>query len=201
MEHIMKAKEFFKNLKVVLSKKEEFKTLYHDNTRWTGFIKGITEEMIGKNCISREYYRIDSLKYQYTDFYQSYDKDNHRKYFGKHYLSTYNWKNIYAIEYENDSRNWTDELVKLSHIRSDLKVIIAYSEWNGSRENYLSLIDKKMTFAIELLENCQKEALNDKWLIIFGPCGSAGKEEYDKDLISHFIGYEMNDGHFVKIEE
>ena len=198
----MKAKEFFKNLKVVLSKKEEFKTLYHDNTRWTGFIKGITEEMIGKNCISREYYRIDSLKYQYTDFYQSYNEKNHREYFyDKYYLSTYNWKNIYAIEYENDSRNWTDELVKLAHIRSDLKVIIAYSEWGENKDFYCNLVAEKMKFAVKLLQACQQDAINDKWLIVFGPCGANEKKKYDDEkIVDYFIGYEMVNGQFVKIE-
>ena len=202
MEHVMTAKEFFKNLKVSLNKQEGLKSLYHDNTKWTVFIKGITEEMIGGNNISREYYRIDSLKYQYTDFYQSYNEKNHREYFDdKHYLSAYNWKNVYVIEYENDSRNWTDELVKLAHIRSELKVIIAYSEWGEGKEFYFNLIAKKMKFAVKLLQACQQESINDNWLIVFGPCGLQGKKDYDKDIAGYFVGYEIVKGEFVEIIE
>lgn len=203
MERVMSSRKFLERLKgALLEKKEDLKSLYHNNTKWTDFIKGITEEMIEENCISREYYRIDSLKYEYTEFYQSYNETNHRKYFDdNHYLSTYNWKNLYAIEYENDSRNWTDELVKLAHIRSELKVIISYSEWGDGEDFYRNLIAEKMKFAIELLQACQKEAINDNWLIVFGPCGAKGKTEYDKNIVDYFVGYEMLHGKFVRIEE
>ena len=204
----LSAKNFLRNLKdALLSKEEQAKAVYHSNTNWTNFIKKTTEEMIGlqengKKSVSNEYYRIDTLKYAYTDFYNTFKAKNYRQSFGdKEYLNVYNWRNVYAIEYENDSHSWTDELIKLSHIRSDLKVIIAYSEWLGGQEEYLKRIAEKMSFAKVLLENCQEESLRDKWLIVFGPCRAKGKEEYDKDIIGNFVGYEMEKGEFVKIEE
>lgn len=204
----LNAINFLKKLKEsLLIKEEQAKAVYHSNTAWTNFIKKTTEEMIGiqengKKSVSNEYYRIDTLKFAYTDFYNTFKEKNYKQSFGdKDYLNVYNWKNVYAIEYENDSHSWTDELIKLSHIRSDLKVIIAYSEWLGGQEEYLKLIEEKISFAKVLLKNCQEESLKDKWLIVFGPCKAKGKEEYDKDIFGNFVGYEMEKGEFVKIED
>lgn len=175
---------------------------YHDNTQWTNTVKNITESILDKKYISREYYRIDTLEYEYTDLYRQYDTKAHRKNFSKgSYLNVHNWINKIAIEYENSKTSWTDEMVKLANIRSKLKVIICYSEWKKSEDSYLKIIEEKMVFATELLNGINKELkneniMNDKWLIIIGPCD---KGEYDKDLINHFIGYEMNDGVFAKI--
>ena len=204
MENVMNPEEFYLKLKENLNAIIDIEKVYHDNTKWTKTIKDLTESMLCTQNISREYYRIDSLEYAYTEFYKNFNENYHKKTFygnngDKYYLNVYNWKNVYAIEYENDCHSWTDELIKLSHIRSDLKVIIAYSEWLGDKENYLSLIKHKMDFALELLKGCEEESLKDSWLIVFGPC--KGGKEYDKYLVDCFVGYEMKDGNFVKIEE
>ncbi len=197
----MDAKSFFKNFKALL-KTEELKAYYHDNTAWTDKIKDIIENMIGKDNVNREYYRIDTLKFAYTDYYKSFAKE-HKQYFSgssskSYYLNVYNWKNKIAIEYENDCHSWTDELVKLSHLRSDLKVIVAYSEWDGSFDNYKALIKEKVGFAVELIKACQEQALQDNWLLIFGPC--KGGKVYDDCLADYFIGYEMDNMQFKLIE-
>ena len=57
-----------------------------------------------------------------------------------------------------------------------------------------------MAFAVELLKNCQELALRDKWLLVFGPCGANGQDVYDKELAEHFVGYEMQERRFVKID-
>ena len=63
------AKDFLKSLKKLLRDEEKaVKNVYHSKKQWTDFVKDITERMIGKTSsgkkvVSREYYRIDSLKY------------------------------------------------------------------------------------------------------------------------------------------
>ena len=200
MEKVLSARELFQALKARLKENKELEKEYHHNKKWTDYIKDVTEGVIGEEQVSREYYRVDSLKSVYTDFYKEYG-DVKRKYFdGKKYLSVHNWRNVYTIEYENSAKDWTDELVKLSHLRSEMKVIITYSEWEGGKDEYLALIEKKVAFAVELLKNCQELALQDKWLLVFGPCGASGRDVYDKDLAEHFVGYEMQGGRFVKID-
>ncbi|MBE7093157.1 MAG: hypothetical protein E7367_00520 [Clostridiales bacterium] len=200
MEKVLSARELFQALKAELKKNKSLQETYHHHKPWTDYIKKLTETIIGKEKVSREYYRLDSLKYEYTDFYKEYG-DVKRKYFdGGKYLSVHNWRNVYTIEYENSAKDWTDELVKLSHLRSEMKVIITYSEWEGGKDEYLALIEKKVAFAVELLKNCQELALQDKWLLVFGPCGASGRDVYDKDLAEHFVGYEMQGGRFVKID-
>ncbi len=200
----MEAKEFFNKLKTILSKEVGLKDDYHNNTKWTDRIKRITKNIVGEDNISWEYYRVDTLKYAYTNFYKDFENNDNKKYFdgakkSKFYLNVYNWKNSIAIEYENDCHSWTDELVKLCHLRSDLKVIIAYSEWDGSLDNYRLLTKQKVDFAIELIKHCQEDALNDKWLIVFGPCN--GGKVFDNCLADCFIGYEMINQKFVPIGE
>ena len=72
---------FFNEWKKVLKSEFDkdpngFMDKYHKNTSWTKVVKPMTESLLGGNNISREYYRIDTLKYEYTKLYQDSESDN-----------------------------------------------------------------------------------------------------------------------------
>lgn len=60
------------------------------------------------------------------------------------------WDLRIAVEHENNSSDWSDELIKLAHIRCPLKVIIGYSpcdlRYPGGKEN------ERLSFAAEVLQ-------------------------------------------------
>lgn len=193
------AEQFFTKLIQRLKNVEKLGEIYWWGKRWTQCIKGLTEELLSVNT-SREYYRVDSLEYCNTNANIKNLSENKITFdnFDGVYLNFHNWKNKTLVEYENKRHDWTDELVKLSHLRAELKVIIAYSEWCDSPDKYKRLIEQKLEVAIELLKGCQEESLKDNWLIVFGPC-KVGKNFANEDIIKNFVGYKIEKGKFKEI--
>lgn len=118
------------------SRTESFKACYSDRTNYTKYIstviKDITEglaksndsdcneDYIEKNKLYSEYYRID---YTVWSIKEKTAKN------GKH---IYHWNFDIAIEHENDHKDWTYELLKLSFIRADARIVIGYTD-SGAR--------------------------------------------------------------------
>lgn len=175
---------------------------YTGDGTWTPIIREVTESTI-KSIINkesggynREYYKVDSLFWEYTERYDRYIPINSHMTVTKSdiiWLNNYKWKVTYAIEYENNKNTWTDELVKLSHLRAGMKIIISYSQskCEATQMNYEDIINVKLKYAKDMLKSSCPESLNDNWLIIFLP-----NNEFNLDKL---VGYKMENKEFLKI--
>ena len=94
----------------------------HDATGFTKQVTAVVNEIIKKmDClVQNEYYRIDASGW--TDKKQSIQVEANLV-----GLNAHLWDLQIAVEHENDVRDWTDELIKLVHIRCPLKVLIGYN--------------------------------------------------------------------------
>ena len=107
-----------------------------------------------------EYYRIDAIgwKGRYRELSEEKAK--------KLNLSRHLWDLEIAVEHENSKSDWTDELVKLTHICCPLKVIITYNHCDQRGE-----VEKnKLAYAAECMKKVRafNSLPQEKYLIIIG---------------------------------
>ena len=74
----------------------------------------------------------------------------------------YNWDLKVALEHENNSVHWRDELCKLTHLVADLCVLISYY---GPDES----VEEELTEAFEVMGNRMNRVPGREWLFVFGP--------------------------------
>ena len=113
----------------------------------------IKEVFDNKIFIDREYYKIDMIGWTQhkTEIESDCEKSN---------LKPYCWNLKVAVEHENDSSEWLDEVCKLSFIKCPLRVVIGYGN-----ENF----DKKIEIVKDILT--KNDAFSDdkqEFLIILG---------------------------------
>ncbi len=96
-----------------------------------------------------------------------------------------------AVEHENDSPDWTDELIKLAHIKCPLKVIIAYNPCD-ERD---TIEKEKLKFAHDCLSqvNAFDPSANEEFLIIFGNCAPRSRSNVTYDKFN-YKGYALRKG-------
>ena len=99
----------------------EAKEKWHNKNRQTGFTPFIILHInkILENCgltAMNEYYRIDAIGY----------RDKKESISCPHIVEPHYWPLDVAVEHENESGKWTDELVKLLYINCPLRVVIGY---------------------------------------------------------------------------
>ena len=140
--HYSKANIFFNEFYRLISKelcKKGIENKYKYDRSWTSIMTGEKERskknlypsasygIIGETIkgvfgdkieIAKEYYRIDMIGY--------FNKKDNLPLNSKH-MKKYYWDFAVAIEHENKSRDWLDEVCKLSYIRCPLRVIISYN--------------------------------------------------------------------------
>lgn len=173
----------------------KIKDIYKDNTKWTQTILDYIEcgREIGirnndlKECernfggiqkkyrlkTEREYYRIDLIAYDAETV--TCDKDSG--------LNRHVWNLQLAFEHENNSKDWTDEVTKLAHIKCGLKVVVGYSEDPSKNQ-------EKLDFCSKMLDKLAygKPNDDDRWLIILGICG---QKSYS-NLKDYYTGYKWD---------
>lgn len=118
------------------SQKEEFLNKYNGNLKeytklFNKFISNLVEEH--NSQAYNEYYRIDVTGWKVNEkgFYDS--------------VKIYDWDFDYAIEYENDQHDWTYELLKLSFIRADVRIVVGYRDKNKyKRDDEIKIINKQL---------------------------------------------------------
>lgn len=102
------------------------------------------------------------------------------------------WNLKIAVEHENNQSDWTDELIKLAHIRCPLKVIIGYSPFDerDMEEN------EKLNFAHTcLLKTDAFDSMADEeFLLIFGNCASRRKNNLSYNTFD-YKGYVLRKGY------
>lgn len=172
--------------------------IYKDNAKWTQTIldyiecgreicirsseskgceknpRGIKEKYKNYGLkTEREYYRIDLIAYDV-------DKVKCKEKLG---LNWHVWNLQLAFEHENNSKDWTDEVTKLAHIKCGLRVVVGYSEDPSKNQ-------EKLDFCSKMLDKLAygKPNDDDRWLIILGICG---QKSYS-NLKDYYTGYEWD---------
>ena len=145
---------------------------YAHNTEFTNFITQRINEIIRSNSYiaQNEYYRIDAMGY--CNHWRELSKNN--------LLSPHLWDLEIAVEHENSSKDWLDEVIKLAHICCPLRVVIGYVPLeqrtcgDAERLAYVSS-------ALKLLK-CRENLKNGEFMVILGNSNTKNQEE-------HFFNY------------
>lgn len=165
----MNAQEFWDKFSESLAKKQEAaEKAWKYNKDYTEFIIGMMEEIIGKNHTggagletSKEYYRIDLTGWRQLREKIKADIPGNGSYDFQPYL----WDLEVAIEHENNDKLWMDEVIKLSHIACELRVVIGYVpiEHKGEQIRYLDYVSHAINSHLKARDNMNKD-----FLIILG---------------------------------
>jgi hypothetical protein len=155
--------------------KDKFWNLYHKVADFTPEvtkeINAIINEMGYRS--QNEYFRIDATGWQGK--YEMVEKLAEAVKMNAHL-----WDLKIAVEHENNPKDWTDELVKLVHIRCPLKVVIGYNYSDKRDED-----EKKLDYASICMNMTSAFDNNGKeeYLVILGNCHPKEKgksyEEFD----------------------
>lgn len=165
----MDARKFwneFSTLFIDKNKLETAKSVWQSSKDYTDYILEQIESILSTDDLetSREYYRIDLIGYK--------NKKNGKTLLLPEYrFKNYQWDLEVAVEHENSSYTWMDEVVKLLHIYCPLRVVIGYIPLVNKKEHKKYL--DKIYNNIKTLK--AKETLNDNnFLIIIGDseCGN-----------------------------
>jgi hypothetical protein len=146
------------------------------NNKRDAFTKFINKEIIPEiiRChdysVSHEYFRIDASGW--VSHHQ--DVEATAKAVG---LKAHLWNLLIAVEHENDTKDWNDEVIKLAHVRCPLKVVIGYNACDNRDDgDYI-----KLAFVAECLQQllCFNSDHKDEFLIILGNCKGTNRQDYD----------------------
>ena len=165
-----KSKEFFNSFYALFEEGSKTREIavqtYQYNKPFTDFIISQINCIIEKQGLKsqNEYFRIDSMGYKTR--WQELDE---KKGFNPHL-----WDLEIAVEHENDSKDWLDEVIKLAHICCPLRVVIGYVPCE-KREKDMELLNYA-SHALKQL-NCIDNILNGEFLIILGNCDTKKKVE------------------------
>ena len=140
--------------------------------------KIITEE---NDTAEFEYFRIDIISYlSRKDEAKEYGYDSKK-------LKPYLWDLKVAFEHENNNTEWLDEVIKLSHIRCPLRIVVCYFTEGEERA-------KALHFASAML--CKKIGENvaegEQFLLIVGDSGRRANQVN----ISTYTPYLYQNGEF-----
>lgn len=152
--------------------------------------------------VQHEYFRVDVIgyesRYREVSEEESSGHDLYRNY----------WNLKVAVEHENDKHAWTDEVMKLAHLRCPLKVVISYNYCDrrdpvdGDEIKSAMSDEEKLKFTaewmqkIDAFDNSGKEEI----LVIIGNAAGRDKEsrEYDSfDYRGYIFDYTLKQ--FVRI--
>lgn len=174
-----KSKQFFNSFNSIFDTENPLREIavskYPDNTAFTEFIISQIESIIKEQPIDqkevyaqKEYFRIDAIGYT-----SSHEKlpENFTK---KSRLKEHLWDLEIAVEHENDSTDWLDEVIKLAHVCCPLRVVIGYVPCN-TRQDDMMLLDY-VAQALKKLK-CRQNLLHGEFLIILGNSNTKGKQE------------------------
>lgn len=184
----MNAKEFYTRFKALFA--EESSSLTVARQCWeapgdftTLFInKYIPDIMKEKDDETEfEYFRIDIISY-------SQRKSEAEAYPYRGSLKPYLWDLKIAFEHENESSEWLDEIIKLSHVNAPLRVVIGYFTRDEKKraaalDFAAAMLDKKLCLGVE-----------SEFLLIIGDSGVSASEVNS----STYTPYLFENGKFKK---
>lgn len=175
---MISAKQFYNDYLSLVT--NEYWDVYHDNKQWTSCVTKIIKEIIKKYSLTpqTEYFRVDV-----TGWISHWEDIKEEAQAVK--LNPHLWDLEIAVEHENDNSDWTDELVKLVHIKCPLKVIIGYTPCDMRYKELERLqFAGKLLYKVKAFNRCP----NEEYLIILG--NSAPKESKNHDYSNYdYRGY------------
>ena len=175
---------------------------------WTTYITFKVQEFLEKQLnlkTNKEYFRIDMIGWSGNDKWSEKDITTNKDQIG--YLShkkssrselkldEYDWNLEVAVEFENEPEKWSDEVIKLCHIKCGIKVVIAYNYIN---ERNLDM--EKLEFVAEHMRNLSygTPIANEEFMVILGNCRR--KEGSYTDMKSiEYIAYTFDGEHFNEL--
>ena len=198
----MNASEFYNKLLLSINENRIFNgkrliDIYRYDAEYTPVIIKIINEIIdsagSEYHHQNEYFRIDAVGWvsHYEDMETDAEKENIR-------LKPHLWDLKIAVEHENSKSDWTDEIIKLIHVKCPLKVLISYShsDERGDIER------KKLDFVAKWMQeiNALQKGTDEEYLIILGngynhKTGISDYETFD------YVGYiyDWDRKNFVRI--
>lgn len=168
---IEQAKWFFEAFNSIFSEDSphyrKAKNTYVHDKAFTRFITGQINEIIRsqKYTEQNEYYRIDAIGY--TNLWHELPESK--------LLDAHLWDLEVAVEHENSSKDWLDEVIKLAHICCPLRVVIGYVPVEqrpcGDMERlaYVSTALKQL--------KCRENLKHGAFMVILGNCNTNNKKE------------------------
>jgi hypothetical protein len=139
--------------------------IYLNDKEYTPVITKIINDIItsaGEGIHSQnEYFRIDAVGWE--THYEDMKADAKNRGIK---INAHLWDLKIAVEHENSKKDWSDELIKLIHIKCPLKVIIGYSHSDERGEIERSKLD----FLSKWIQNvdAMKKGTDEQYLIILG---------------------------------
>ncbi|MBQ7353183.1 MAG: hypothetical protein IJW54_04170 [Clostridia bacterium] len=160
----MTAKEFWERFEKVC-KDEKLIDSWNNTKKFTTRMFELLENVVKEEecSIEYEYFRIDLITYKNT---KTSDKIG--------YLKNYSWELLTAVEHENDSRLWVDEVVKLAHISAELRVVIGYIPL-AEKTNQEKYMDEVSTIINSI--SAWKQTKDKDFLLIIGDSRINDKKE------------------------
>ena len=179
----MDAKEFYTEfINQTNEHKDEYIDIYRNHEpKYTelmnksiipGIIKNVyvtpEPEKYEKLVAQNEYFRIDCTGYQHR-YYEIDEAEAKSVGLNRHF-----WDLKIAVEHENDKKDWMDEVIKLTHIRCPLKVIIGYNHCDQRDEGDIAKLQfiAKWMQRVSVFDNNSNEEI----LIIIGNGAPSSKK-------------------------
>ena len=180
-----KSKKFFNDFNSIFDvnspTRETAVAEYPNSKTFTDFIIFQINKIIETQGLrpQNEYFRIDSMGYK-----ARWQELPERKDFNRHL-----WDLEIAVEHENNSKDWLDEVIKLAHICCPLRVVIGYVPCNNRDKDMLLL-----NYTSEALKklNCIDNVLKGEFLIILGNC----KTNKETEKYFHYKAYILDTTEF-----
>ena len=170
--------------------------IYKHNAEYTAAITKIIYGIIEKAGYTHqnEYFRIDAVGW--VSHFEDMKKEAKDAGFD---IKPHLWDLKIAVEHENDKSDWSDEVMKLIHVKCPLKVVIAYSYSDERGE----IERKKLNFLADQMKKISAFSTGkgkEQYLIILGNgCNHKTRVPDYKDF--GYIGYLYNwdDGCFHEV--
>ena len=138
--------EFQKNIDNEIDKNANFMDIYKGRDKYTrkmnnkkyGIISKTIKAIDSNMEIQKEYFRVDvtAWKSMFDRKHNPNDIARWMNEFSKRNMNPHLWNLYFAVEHENDSEDWMDEVLKLVHLRCPLKVVIGYVPWDKRADRY-----------------------------------------------------------------
>ena len=182
-----------------VNKRISMETYKGNLEQYTSCIMDVINSIINRTCKAQnEYFRIDAVGW--TTSSEEYEEDGN-----KVGLNAHVWDLKIAVEHENSVKDWTDEVIKLLHVRCPLKVVIGYNHYDIRYDEDDNESDNRK---LEFVAKCMKKvkAFEDQskedYLIIIG--NAKGKKKHDSAYTEFgYRGYyyDYQRGCFIDINE
>jgi len=177
----------------------ETRKCYKNNVDWTNHMKRTIEMILRpKYETNDEYFRIDKIGWTASS-HPDWGSTSSFKQAAPGLVNERCWDLDVAVEYENDPADWTDEVIKLCHIKCGLKVVIGYANYNDRESKDGKSDDDKLRLVAKCMRMLEYGQLGaeEEFLIILGNCGKKSYDNIDEDI--RFIPYEYKNGSFQKL--